>query len=150
METVFIKEENFEKSRKRIRENRGKEIIFTSGDDEISRKVLEKEKVNVLLIKQKSRRDFARQRNSGFNQVMAKEARKSGVSIGIFLDEILESKGKEKGEILARTKQNIALCGKNKVKMRFVSLTCKNQRNSRDLRALGLVLGMPTWMTKNL
>ncbi len=150
MNFEIIEETNFEKARKKIREaaKSGKEIIFASSDDELARKILEKEKIDVLLIKQKNRRDFSKQRNSGFNQVMAKAAKKSGVAIGISLDEILNSKEKEKSQILARIKQNIILCGKNNLKMKFRTENPKNRREIRDLQALGLVLGMPTWMIK--
>ena len=57
------------------------------------------------------------------------------------------SKGKAQSEILARIKQNVKLCNKNKLKMKFIFE--KNKRDSYDLKSLGLVLGMPTWMTKN-
>jgi len=55
---------------------------------------------------------------------------------------------KDKTEILARIKQNIKLCNKNKVQMKFIEQ--KHKRNIYDLKSLGLVLGMPTWMTKGL
>lgn len=143
---MLISEKTFEKARKKIRENKG-EIVFTSEDDELNRKILEKEKINILLISQKSRKDFAKQRNSGLNQVMAKAAKKSKVTIGINLDELIELKGKQKAEVIARIKQNVKLCNKNKVKMKFIGF--KQKRDSHSLRALGSVLGMPTWMTKN-
>ena len=57
-------------------------------------------------------------------------------------------KNKNKAEILARISQNIKLCNKNKLKMKFISF--KQKRNTHDLKALGLVLGMPTWMTRLL
>ena len=69
--------------------------------------------------------------------------------MGINLDEIIESNEKTKAEILARARQNIKLCSKNKLRMKFISNE-KNKRNLHDLKALGLVLGMPTWMTKEL
>ncbi len=144
---VLISEKIFEKARKKIRENKGKEIIFSSDNDELNRKVLEKEKINVLLLNQKSRKDFQKQRNSGLNHVLAKLAKKNKVVIGINLDEIIDAKGKLKSEIIARIKQNVVLCNKNKVKMKFILK--KYKRNSYDLKALGGVLGMPTWMTKN-
>ena len=125
-----------------------KKIIFTSNDDELNRKILEKEPIDILLINQSNKRDFQKQRNSGFNQVLAKIAKKNKITIGIDLDEILESKSKK--EILARTKQNIKLCNKNKLKMKFISQNPKNNRNLYDLKSLGLILGMPTWMTKGL
>ena len=145
---MIIKEETFEAARKAIEKNKDKEIIFSGDNDELNRKILEKQKISVLLINQIKRKDFQKQRNSGFNQVMAKAAKKKDVVIGINLNEIINSKRKVQSEILARVKQNVKLCNKNKLKMRFISE--KNKRDSHDLKSLGLVLGMPTWMTKTL
>ncbi len=150
MEEVLIKETTFEKARREIKKNSGKKIIFSSDDDELNRKILEKEKIDVLLLNQKTRKDFQSQRNSGFNHVLAKIAKKNNVVIGINLDEIINSASKQKAEILARVRQNIMLCNKNKLKMKFIAQEKKNQRNIYDLKALGLVLGMPTRMTREL
>jgi|TARA_Y100000310_G_scaffold333256_1_gene410438 ribonuclease P/MRP protein subunit RPP1 len=149
---MIINEKTFEKARKKIRDSaKNKEtIVFTSNDDDLNRKILEKEKINILLINQEGRKDFQKQRNSGFNQVLAKIAKKNKIKIGINLDEIIESEQKEKIEMIARIKQNIKLCNKSKLKMEFIAQNKKNERNLHDLKALGLVLGMPTWMTKNL
>jgi RNase P/RNase MRP subunit p30 len=146
-EQILINENDFEKARKQIQENSKKRIIF-SGDDETSRKILEKENIDILLLNQTGKRDFHKQRNSGFNHVMAKMAKKKGIAIGINLDEIINSGEKERALIIARIKQNIRICNKNKLKMKFIY---KNQkRNILDLKALGLVLGMPTSMIKDL
>ncbi|OGJ12438.1 hypothetical protein A3K82_02765 [Candidatus Pacearchaeota archaeon RBG_19FT_COMBO_34_9] len=148
MDTVFIHEDNFDRARKLIKENLGKKIIFSSDDDELNRKILEKEDINILLLNQAGRKDFQKQRNSGFNHIMAKLAKKKNVVIGINLDEIISAEGKQKASILARTSQNIRICSKNKLKMVFLY---KNQkRDIYDLKAFGLVLGMPTNMIKNL
>ena len=147
METILISEKTFEKSRKLIKENHGKEIVFTSEDDELNRKILEKEKITFLLLNQKNRKDFAKQRNSGLNQVLAKIAKKNNVSIGINLEEIIQSKPKEKAQILSRIIQNIKLCNKYKIQMKFFS---RNQfLKNHGSKAFGSILGMPTWMTKN-
>jgi RNase P/RNase MRP subunit p30 len=148
MEQVFIQEDNFQKARKQINENRGKLIIFSSNDDELNRKVMEKENISILLLNQEKRKDFQKQRNSGLNQVLAKIAKKKGILIGINFDEIINAENKEKSEIIARIKQNIKICNKNKVKMKFINKS--NKRNILDLQALGLTLGMPTWMVKEL
>jgi len=148
MEQIFIEENNFEKARKLIKENIGKEIIFSSQDDELNRKVLEKEKINILLLNQIEKKDFHKQRNSGFNQVLAKLAKKNGVSIGINFDEIINSNKKEKSLVIARIKQNIELCKKNNVNMKFISKSKKI--DILNIKSLGLVLGMPTWMTASL
>ena len=96
---------------------------------------------------QSKRKDFQKQRNSGFNHVLAKIAKKKNTTIGIDLDEIINSKGKQKSDILARTKQNIKLCNKNKLRMKFHG---KNKRNIYDLKSLGLTLGMNPSITKTL
>lgn len=144
---IIISEEDFQKARNEIRKNSGKKIIF-SGSDEMNRKVLEKEKINVLLIKLGQRKDRIKQRNSGFNQVLAKLAQKKEVAIGISLDEIINSDTEEKTKILARLRQNVDICKKNKLNMTFLSE--RHQKDKYDLKALGLVLGMPTWMTSML
>ena len=143
---ILIQENNFDLARKKIRENKNKQIIFSSENDELNRKILEKEKIDLLLLNQEGRKDFQKQRNSGYNQVLAKIAKKNKITIGINLDEIINSK--QKPEILARVKQNIKLCNKNKLKMKFIAQ--KHKRDIYDLKALGLVLGMPTWMTRDL
>jgi RNase P/RNase MRP subunit p30 len=143
----FIQEKTFEAARKKIRASKEK-VIFYSNDDELNRKILEKENIAVLLISQKNRIDFQKQRNSGFNQVLAKLAKKKGVIIGIDLDEIIDSRLVERSQVIARIRQNIKLCNKDKLNMTFISQ--KYKRNSYDLLALGLVLGMPTWMFKEI
>jgi RNase P/RNase MRP subunit p30 len=148
MEQNIILEKKFEKIKKQISE--GKINVFTSDDDELNRKVLEKLDINVLLLNQEKRKDFQKQRNSGFNQVLAKIAKKKNIAIGINLDEIIENRGRKKAEILARIRQNIKLCNKNKLRMKFISPSEKHARDKRDLKALGLVLGMSTSMTKEL
>jgi RNase P/RNase MRP subunit p30 len=148
---IILTQTEFNKLKNEVKLNSDKEIIYSSDDDELNRKVIEKLPVNFLLVNQSGRKDFQKQRNSGFNQVMAKVMKKKNIILGINFDEILECKGlREKAEIFARIKQNIFLCNKNKVKMKFVIRDEKNSRNIYDLKALGLVLGMPTWMTKGL
>lgn len=146
----MIKESNFDKARKLIKENQKKNIIFSSNDDELNRKILEKETINVLLLSQTGKKDFHKQRNSGLNHVLAKLAKKNNVAIGINLDEIILSEAKKKADVLARIMQNIRICNKNKLKMKFIAQNKNNERNIFDLKSLGLVLGMPTWMTKDL
>ena len=90
MAYLLISTDDFNEARRKIRDvkNKGKTIVFTSDDDELARKVLEKEAINVLLISQEGRKDRVKQRGSGFNQVLAKLAKKKNVAIGINLDEI--------------------------------------------------------------
>lgn len=150
MEPIIISEKDFQHARNKIREakKQGKEVIFTSSNDDLNRKVLEKEPIDVLLLMVSGRKDRMKQRESGFNQVLAKTAKKKNIIIGINLDEILNAEKKEKAEILARIRQNLKLCSKNKLKMVFISKNSKKENH--DIKALGIILGMPTWMTKKL
>jgi len=148
----FLTEKNFnrlkieiEKSRKEHPES---EIIFSSDDDEINRQVLEKAKINILLLPLSKRKDFSKQRNSGLNTVLVNIAKKNNVEIGIDLEELFSQEKKQKAEILSRITQNINLCKKGKVQIKFIS---KNKKvDPYLLKSLGLVLGMPTWMIKNI
>jgi len=146
MENIILTEKNFSKLKELVKQYNEKKIIFYSDDDDLNRKVMEKLPIKVLLIPLDERKDFMKQRNSGFNEVLAKIAKKEGIKIGIDLDEIICSQNKER--ILSRLKQNIDLCKRNKLFMEFFSI--KEKRNLILLKSLGLVLGMPTWMTKNL
>jgi len=150
MKEIIIEAKTFEEARKKLKDARQKNpdslVGFTSYDDELNRKVLEKEKIDFLIIPLSERKDFMKQRNSGFNQVLAKEAKKKVVVIGINIDDIIKENKFEKAKIFARARQNVKLCNKNKIQMKFFG---KNA-NTHDLKALGLVLGMPTWMTKEL
>jgi len=147
MKSITIQERNFQKARKKIRENKGKEIIFSSNNDELNRKILAKEKIAILLLNLSGRKDRMKQRDSGFNQVLAKLAKKKNISLGINLDEIIDSKSEEKSKILARVRQNIKLCNKNKLNMEFIS---GKKRDRYNLKSLGLLLGMPTRMMRDL
>ena len=149
MDYTIVSENDFQKARKKIREAKqlGKVTIFSSNDDELNRKILEKENIDTLLLNMAGRKDRMKQRDSGFNQVIAKLAKKKNVTIGINFDEILQYRGKEKTEILARVRQNVELCNKEKIKMKFIS---KEKQDGYNLKSLGLVLGMPTWMTKTV
>lgn len=148
MKRIHVKTNNFNKARDEIKKFKDKGVIFSSESDDLNRQILEKAPINVLLINQEKRKDFQKQRNSGFNHVMAKIAKKNNIKIGINLDEIIDAKKLEKSRILARIRQNIFLCNKNKVFIEFISE--KYKRDKHDLKSLGLVLGMPTWMTKVL
>ena len=109
---MIIRCKTFEQARKEIRKeiqkDLGGKIILSSDDNELNRKVLEKEKIDILLLNVAKRKDKAKQRDSGFNHVLAKLAKKGNVTIGINLDEILSTKtGGAKAQILARVRQNI-------------------------------------------
>ena len=100
---IFLTETNFSRLKDSIKKHKAenKEIIFSSEEDEFNRKVIEKLPIDILLINQANRKDFQKQKNSGFNQVMAKIIKKQNITIGINFDEILEADSpKEREELL--------------------------------------------------
>ena len=143
----IINAKTFSEARSLISKAKEK-IIFSSNDDDLIRQILEKEKISVLLLNQKQRKPKVKQEDSGLNHILAKLAKEKNIAIGINLDEILSSKGKEKAEILSKVKQNIKLCSKAKLRMIFISLEkdLKNKKDPYDLKSLASALGMPTWM----
>ena len=143
MEKIILTEKNFKKLKEKVKKNKDKKIIFSSSDDDLNRKVMEKLDIQIILIPLENRKDYMKQRNSGFNQVMAKIAKKKNISLGVDFNEIINAKNKER--VLARLKQNIFLCNKNKIQIKFF-----NCPETHDCKNLGLVLGMPTWMVKDL
>lgn len=145
MEQIILNEKNFNRLREEVKRNLDKEIIFSSSDDELNRKVVEKLEVSGLLISLGGRKDYMKQRNSGFNQVMAKILKKKGIFVCFDFDELINSK--EKSRVLARLKQNIFLCNKYDVVLKFVGV---EGLDIKDLKSLLLVLGLKTSLVKKL
>src|SRR4030042_4466170 len=105
MNQILLTQTDFNKLKNEVKKAKelGKTIIFSSEDDELNRKVIEKLPIQILLINLKDRKDFQKQRNSGFNQVLAKAMKKKDILLGINLNEIVEEKNtKTKAEILPR------------------------------------------------
>ena len=148
---MILQEKNFDKLRKAIKqcklENKVPKVLIE--DDELARKLLEHEKNIVFIPMLKNRKDKLYQRNSGMNHILVELAKKNGISIGIFLDEIIQANRNEKGKIISRVKQNIALCKKKKISMQWISEKNQHHRNKQELQALGVVLGMNTEIAKN-
>jgi len=146
MERVILTEMDFVKLKSEIKKNKGNEIVFTSKDDDFNRRVCEKLPIQIILIPLAERKDYSKQRDSGFNQVIAKILKKNNIKLGVSLDELVESKYPER--VFARVKQDIMICNKNKVEIVFIQ--GKNKRTESEIKSIGLALGMPTWMTSRL
>src|SRR3989344_5939876 len=86
----------------------------------INKESFEKERNDILLLNLRQRKDRLKQRDSGFNQVLAKAAKSNNIKIGINFDEIADEK-----DIIEKK---------------------QNERNIYDLKSLGSVMGMPSWM----
>jgi len=126
-------------------------IIVKGGDDDFNRKILENNKINILLSPESEHKAKPlKQRDSGLNQVLCRIARENNIIIAINIQEITERKGKQKSELLSKIKQNIKLCVKAKTKIILTTLAEKESelRDIYDLKSLARSLGMPTYMAK--
>lgn len=113
--------------------------IVVSKDYDTDRKLVERKKVKILVdVHANNSRDNLHYRSSGLNQVICKLMNKDNVALGISLESVKD------GVILGRVKQNIKLCRKYKVKMKFFSFAkSKYEMRAREdiisfLRTIGM------------
>ena len=150
---VLIKGSNLNEIRKEIDKNikLGKKVVFNceASDDEINRKMLESGKISFIIGLENDfgngKKDKLKQRDSGFNQVLAKIAHDNDVALGINFSELSKLNDKEFINYIAILMQNIKLCNKYKVKMVLFNYFGKSKY---DLMAFLLSLGMSTSMAK--
>ena len=145
MERIILTETEFNRLKLQVKNNKGKEIIFSSFDDELNRKVAEKLAVQGILVSLENRKDYMKQRNSGLNEVVVKILKKKGISVYLDFDEIFNSK--EMARVISRLKQNISLCSRLQVQIKFV--IGKVKRSDSEIKAFFSSVGAPTWMVKN-
>jgi len=90
------------------------------------RKILEKKQLDLMFnFEYSNYKDFIFYRNSGFNQVLAKLAKKRDIVIGFSFSKF---KGcKNKYQILGRLQQNYLICKKYNVKTKIASLSKKKE-----------------------
>jgi len=147
---MILRENNFDKIRQTIKKlkQEKKQVNLILSEDILLRKVLEHEKDIAITIELKNRKDKLYQRNSGFNEVLATLAHNNNITLGILIDEVISSKPIEKDRVLGRVRQNVELCKKKRVQMKWIVEKPEYERTKSELLALGLVLGMNTKMAK--
>jgi RNase P/RNase MRP subunit p30 len=115
-----------------------------------SREIIEKARPDIIYnLENAKRKDFIYSRNSGLNQVLCKVAKKNDVMIGISINNILKSKGKN--ILLGRIKQNIRLCQKYKTKIAIASFAKDpyEMRSQYELRSLTSENHTPKYIFKD-
>jgi len=89
----------------------GELVVVKAQNDEFNRKIFENKDVDVVFgLEMHNRKDYIKQRDSGFNEVLCKLAKKNGIKIGIDMKGIVKLGVVEKAKVLARVRQNIKLC----------------------------------------
>ena len=130
-------------------------VIILGRDNNFNRRMIEGTKISYLLSPEREiiegkdrfrRKDSLKQRDSGLNHVVAKEATKKGIAIGIDFQEIKKLQGKEKATKLARIMQNIIICRKAKCKIKILDL--ENKADKQELLSFAFSLGMSSQQAK--
>ena len=119
-------------------------IIVNARDDNFNRRMIETCQINALVsLELNKEKDTLKQRSSGFNHVIAKEASKKGVSVIINFSKLERLDKREKARALAKIIQNINICKKNKCNIKIASFA-KNKseiKNEIQLKAFLFSLG---------
>ncbi len=129
---------------KNINKFRKFDITLIEASDK-SRYIIENSKPNLIYnLELIGRKDFMHHMNSGLNQVLCKLANQNKVAIGINFNNLLKETNLRKDIIIGRTKQNIKLCRKYKVRFITGSFASSafEMRNPQDLRSFLTVIGM--------
>jgi ribonuclease P/MRP protein subunit RPP1 len=143
-----------EKEARRIIESlkgQNKKIAVMGRDDAFNRRAVETLKINYLISPERGfKKDSLKQKDSGINHVVAKEAAKKNVSIVFALSEIFKLNKNEKAKILSRMIQNVKICRKARCDVKIVSLAEKKEDvvNEQGRKTIGLSLGMSTEQAK--
>ena len=119
--------------------------IAVSESSENSRDIIARYKPDVVYnMELGARKDFAKSRNSGLNKAICQFARDNNVIVAFSFANILSSENLQ--VLIGRTRQNIKLCKKFKVKTAIASFAVSSwgMRSPHDLRAFLLCLGMYT------
>jgi len=127
-------------------------IAFSGGEDALNRRAIETLKINYLVSPEKGqKKDTLKQRDSGLNHVVAREASKKKISIVIDFNEISKLKGKEKAIRLEKLIQNIKICKKAKCQIKIASFAGNKEELVDELsrKSLGTSLGMSSEQTRD-
>jgi ribonuclease P/MRP protein subunit RPP1 len=130
---------------------KSKIIGILGRDDAFNRRVIETLKINYLVSPEReTKTDTLKQRDSGMNHVIAKEAVRKNIIIVINLSEIYELNKEEKAIRLSKIIQNIKICRRAKcpVKIANFSTDRKDLVNEIGRKSLGISLGMSTGQAK--
>jgi RNase P/RNase MRP subunit p30 len=126
-------------------------IAVLGGDDSFNRRAIETLKINYLVSPERGlKKDTLKQRDSGLNHVVAKEAKKKGIKIIINFSEILSLKGKEKAIRLGKIIQNIKICRKAGCNIKIASLAKDKilSTGEKERMAFATSLGMSSVQAK--
>jgi RNase P/RNase MRP subunit p30 len=129
-----------------------KKIFAVLGrDGDFNRRAIETLKINYLVSPERgNRKDSLKQRDSGLNHVVAKEAVKKKIAIVISPSTLEGLSGKDKALEMERMIQNVDICKKAECEIKIASLADNLGKaiDEKARRAFGVTLGMSSLQSK--
>ncbi|MDP2629023.1 MAG: hypothetical protein Q8P15_03970 [Nanoarchaeota archaeon] len=126
-------------------------IAVWGGDDSFNRRVVETMKIDYLVSPESGeKKDNLKQRDSGLNHVVAKEASKKKIAIVVSMSGVSSLEGKGLAVRLSRIIQNIKICRRAKCEIKIASFG-KNKNEVFDVlgrSSFGTSLGMSSQQVK--
>ena len=113
----------------------GKIIVIKARDEMFNRRAVETLKMNYLVLGLNFERDSLKQRASGLNHVVAKEAAKKGIVFVIDYSMFANIDKKEKARQIAKVIQNIKICRKAKCSMKIASFAKSEDEKLSEIEA---------------
>lgn len=157
-EGFFIDTNGNEKEARRIVETLKdkkikKKIAILASDDSFNRRVVETLKCDYLVSPERTKeKDSLKQRASGINHVVAKEAIKKKIAVVVSLDELEKSLNeKEKSKKISRIIQNVKICRKAKCRIKIATFATKENQllSEKEIQAIGFSWGMSSQQVKD-
>lgn len=125
--------------------NKTTKIAVYGFSDEFNRRAIETLKIDYLVSPENNDgKDNLKQRSSGFNHVLAEAAKKKNILIIEDLTWINHLQGKKKAIALSRVIQNMVICRKSKIAIKFATFA-KNESellDEKQMKAIGFSMGM--------
>ena len=124
-----------------------KVIAFVGGEDSLNRRAIETLKIDYLASPEKNcDKDTLKQRDSGLNHYIVKEAARKNITIVINMLEFSRLSKKEKALRASRIIQNIKICRKANCKIKIASFAIKKEEVFDEIsrESFGKSLGMST------
>lgn len=147
---ILVDTKGNEKEARRIVDSlRGKKVVIgiVGYNDAFNRRIVETIKINFLINPErivKDKRDNLKQRDSGLNHVVAKEAAKKNIAIVIDFDYIKSLSKKDATIVTSRIIQNIKICRRAKCSIKIMS----ESEDKKGLEAFCFSIGMSSQQVK--
>lgn len=129
----------------------GKVLAIKARDEMFNRRAIETLKISYLVMGLNFEKDNLKQRASGLNHVVAKEATKKGIAFVIDYSLFNNIDKKEKARQISKIIQNIEICRKAKCPIKIASFAKSENEKLSELEAKNFCfsLGMSSQQVKN-